>query len=65
MLITKLDKRVQQKAKKIFAMKGSIKIAAEATGIDRTTIPRVVNSGSGEERTVKAITEYIKSMSAA
>lgn len=65
MLIVEMDKKVQAKAKRIFAFKGSIKIAAEKTKIDRTTIPRVVKNGTGDERTVKAITKYVQSMKVA
>ena len=65
MLIVAMDSKTQSKAKKIFSFKGSIKIASEVTGVDRTTIPRIVNNGRGDERTVKAITEYIKSMKVA
>lgn len=62
MLIINLEKKVQEKAKKVFAMKGSIKVCAEQIKVDRTTISRVVKNGTGEERTVNAIAGYVKSM---
>jgi DNA invertase Pin-like site-specific DNA recombinase len=65
MLIIEFDKEVLKKAKNVFRLRGSIKHCAEKTKIDRTTIPRVLRSGTGEERIVKALTKYINSMNAA
>lgn len=62
MVVLKLNQKVQKKAERVFELKGTLKIGAEAMGIDRSTIRRVVKNGTGEERTVNAITEYVKSM---
>jgi hypothetical protein len=59
-MVIEFEKDVLKKAKKAFSLQGSITRCASLIKIDRTTISRAIKVGTGEERTVNAITEYIK-----
>lgn len=61
-MVIEFEKSILGKAKRAFRLRGSIKRGAEKTGLDRTTISRAIKSGTGEETTVNAITEYIKEL---
>jgi len=60
-MVVEFEKDVIRKAKKVFKYRGSIKACSIETGLDRTTIPRVLRTGTAEERIVEALTEYINS----
>jgi len=57
-MVIKISKDVRRAAKKAFLLRGSIKRCAETITVDRTTITRVIKTGTGEERVVNAIAEY-------
>lgn len=61
-MVIEFDKTILKQAKKAFKLRGSIKRCAEIIKVDRTSIPRVIKAGTGEERIVNAITGYIEKM---
>lgn len=60
-MVVEFEKEIIRKAKRVFKYKGSIKTCSDLTGLDRTTIPRVLKAGTAEERIVEVLTEYINS----
>lgn len=62
-MVVEFDKDVLKKAKTVFKYRGSIKAAAKSTGIDRTSIPRVLKAKTAEERIVNALSAYINQKS--
>lgn len=65
MTVIEMKPAIRKIAKKATALKGSIKKCAEATGVDRTTVSRVIGKGTGEEHIVYKLEEYFSNLNVA